>query len=57
MLHFFLNLDETCIMACEGTLSVFGDAAKKKHEKTVDNSRFSIIPVFMLVVQEEAMAL
>mgnify|MGYP001031646604 CR=1 FL=1 len=40
--HFICNVDETSVMACEGTLKVIGDAERKKHQKNSADSRDSI---------------
>ena len=40
--HFMLNLDETCIMANEGSVRIVGDMDIKKHEKIMDDTRLSI---------------
>lgn len=39
------NLDESCVMACEGQLKVLGSSGKKKHEKNTADSRDSITAV------------
>ncbi len=40
--HFMLNLDETCMMASDGNLSVIADSSRKKQEKNSDDNRDSI---------------
>ena len=42
MEHFFLNGDETCLIAKDGKVTIVGDAEKKKHENNTDDSRVSI---------------
>ena len=42
MAHFFLNGDETCMMAKDGRIHIIGDKNKKKHETNLDDSRVSI---------------
>jgi hypothetical protein len=37
-----LNLDETCIMACDGLFAIAGDGQTMKHEKIIDDNRCSI---------------
>ena len=39
---FIWNWDETCAMAKDGKLEIIGDAAIKKHQKNLDDSRESI---------------
>ena len=38
---FIWNWDETCAMAKDGKLKIIGDAAIKKHQKNLDDSRDS----------------
>ena len=40
-----VNLDESCMMACDGIIHVLGSAAKKKHEKNIGDCRVSITVV------------
>ena len=40
--HFFINLDEACLMANDGTVKVLGADAKSKSEKIMDDCRASI---------------
>jgi hypothetical protein len=40
--HFTTDLDETSVLGNEGTAKVVGAAAKKKHEKNMDDCRESI---------------
>jgi len=40
--HFWANLDETCLMACEGTVKVIASIKKAKTEIVKDDSRCSI---------------
>jgi hypothetical protein len=40
--HFTCNLDETCVMGCEGTIKIIGDGGRKKHNKSVEDNRDSI---------------
>jgi len=40
--HFSFNLDEECVLACDGLVKIVGDASKKKHERMSGNSRVSI---------------
>ena len=43
--HFWVFLDETCLMANQGEVIILGDKEKKKHEKNVNDSRESITMV------------
>ena len=45
-----VNLDELCMMACDGIIHVLGSAAKKKHEKNMVDCRVSTT-VFVLARQ------
>jgi len=40
--HFKVNLDEECVMACDGSTKVIACASKRKQEKETDDSRVSI---------------
>jgi hypothetical protein len=40
--HFACNLDETCVMGCEGTIKIIGDGGWKKDNKSVEDNRDSI---------------
>ena len=42
MEHFFMNGDETCMIAKDGCVYCVGDKAKKKHETNIDDSRVSV---------------
>ena len=40
--HFQLSLDESCIMANDVSLIIISGRDRKKHEKWLDDSRFSL---------------
>jgi hypothetical protein len=40
--HFFLNMDESSLLASDGTVRVVGSAIKSKTEKIMDDCRTSI---------------
>jgi len=40
--HFIVNVDETCVMASEGTVKVIGDEDREKHTKNICDNKDSI---------------
>ena len=47
MEHFQIFLDESCIIANDGSLMIIGGHDRKKHEKKLDNSRLSLMLIII----------